>query len=182
MPRRKSDIERKNKEAALAALYDEYYDRIARYVYVRLGDRGEAEDIAGEVFLKALESLDSYKEQGFPMQAWLFKIAHNLAVDHLRKMSKRKTLPIDGVIVKDDMDPQAVAETHIELARVNKAIEQLTLAQQQVIQLRFFGELSSEETAEVMNRSGGAVRELQSAAIKSLRKVLDQETPSKEGE
>jgi RNA polymerase sigma-70 factor (ECF subfamily) len=80
------------------------------------------------------------------------------------------------------MDPQAVAETHIELARVNKAIEQLTLAQQQVIQLRFFGELSCEETAEVMNRSGGAVRELQSAAIKSLRKVLDQETPSKEGE
>ncbi|MEE8470493.1 MAG: sigma-70 family RNA polymerase sigma factor [Dehalococcoidia bacterium] len=178
----KRTTERRRNEAALAALYDEYYDKIARYVFVRVGNRAEAEDIAGEVFLKALESLDSYKERGVPMQSWLFKIAHNLAVDHLRKMSKRKTIPVDAVQVVDELDPQALAETHIEFARVTTVLEQLTPAQRQVVQLRFFGELSSEEIARVMRKSGGAVRELQSAAIKSLRKLLDEESQPKRGE
>jgi RNA polymerase sigma-70 factor (ECF subfamily) len=66
--------ERSSKEAALTALYDEYYDKISRYIFVRIGDRAEAEDLAGEVFLKSLESLDSYKERGIPMRAWLFSI------------------------------------------------------------------------------------------------------------
>jgi len=61
-----SPEDRSTKEAALAALYDEYYDKIARYIFVRIGDRAEAEDMAGEVFLKALQSLDSYKERGIP--------------------------------------------------------------------------------------------------------------------
>ena len=93
---------RKYNEAKLASLYEEYYDKIARYAYVHTGDRTEAEDIAGEVFLKALESLKSYKERGIPMQAWLFRIAHNLVVDHLRKMAKRKTVSIDTVQIVSD--------------------------------------------------------------------------------
>ena len=63
--------EQRDRENRLASLYDEYFDRIAHYIYVRLGDRNEAEDLAGEVFVKALESLKSYKERGIPMQAWL---------------------------------------------------------------------------------------------------------------
>ena len=94
----KTETRRRN-EAVLASLYEEYYDRIAYYAYVRIGDRTEAEDIAGEVFLKALESLDSYKERGVPMQAWLFRIAHNLVVDHLRKTAKRRVVPISEVLV-----------------------------------------------------------------------------------
>jgi RNA polymerase sigma-70 factor (ECF subfamily) len=178
----KSATEKRSKEATLAALYDEYYDKIARYVFVRLGNRTEAEDITGEVFLKALESLGSYKERGVPMQAWLFKIAHNLVVDYFRKSAKRKTVPVDTVQVVDEMDPQAVAETNIEFARVSNAMEQLTPSQRQVLQLRFFGELTSEEVGRIMNKSDGAVRELQSAAIKSLRKMLYEELPPESDE
>ena len=142
---------------------------------MRLGNQAEAEDLAGEVFLKALESLHSYKERGIPMQAWLFKIAHNLVVDYLRKAAKRKTVPIDTVPVEAPLDPQATAEARIEFARVTRALDQLTPAQRQVIELRFFGGLTSEEAGQVLNKSGGAVREMQSAAIRSLRRLLYEE-------
>ena len=168
-------VERSGKQAALATLYDEYYDKIARYIFVRIGDRAEAEDLAGEVFLKALQSLDSYKERGIPMRAWLFKIAHNLAVDYLRQAAKRKTVPIDTVQVVAEENPQATVETKMELERVARALDQLTPTQRRVIELRFFGELTSEETGRALNKNSGAVREMQSVAIKQLRKLLSEE-------
>jgi len=163
---------RKQNEATLTSLYEEYYDRIARYAYVRIGSKADAEDLAGEVFLKALKSLKLYKEHGVPMQAWLFKIAHNLVVDYLRKMAKRKTVPIDNVQIKSDVDPAVVAEKSIELERVAKAMEQLTQEQREVLALRFFGGLSSKETGSILHKSDGAVREMQRAAIEKLRRLL----------
>ena len=163
---------RRCNEARLASLYEEYYDKIARYVYVRIGTKTEAEDLAGEVFLKALESLKSYKERGIPMQAWLFRIAHNLVVDHLRKASKRKTVPIDTVQIESDANVVTLAEKNIELERVNRAMEQLTREQKEVLGLRFFGGLTSKETGSILTKSDGAVREMQRAAIEKLRKML----------
>jgi RNA polymerase sigma-70 factor (ECF subfamily) len=163
---------RKPDEAALASLYEEYYDKIARYVYVHIGNKTEAEDIAGEVFLKALQSLKSYQERGIPIQAWLFRIAHNLMVDHLRKMAKRKTVPIDAVQIESDMNPVTIAEKNIELERVAKAMEQLTREQKEVLRLRFFGELTSKEVGSILNKRDGAVREMQRSAIEKLRKLL----------
>lgn len=167
----KTETRRLN-EAKLASLYQEYYDKIARYAYARIGDRSEAEDIAGEVFLKALESLKSYKERGVPMQAWLFSIAHNLVVDHLRKMAKRKTVPIDAAQVGANVNLVTVAEKNIELERVNRAMEQLTQQQREVLRLRFFGGLTSKEAGSILDKSDGAVREMQRAAIEMLRELL----------
>lgn len=181
MRQKESTGERRSKEATLAALYNEYYERIARYVFVRLRDQAEAEDLAGEVFLKALESLDSYKERGIPMQAWLFKIAHNIVVDHFRKTAKRKTVPIDNVQITAEFDLQRTAEANIELARVTKAMEQLTSVQRRVIELRFFSGLTSEEAGQVLKKRAGAVRELQSAAIRRLRKLLYEESQVERG-
>ena len=163
---------RRSHEAELASLYSEYYDKIARYASVHIGNRTDAEDIAGEVFLKALESLGSYEKRGIPMQAWLFKIAHNLVVDYLRKMSKRKTVDIDSVIIESDKGPEAIAEVNIEVERVKKVMEQLTRDQREVLSLRFFGELTSRETAAIMGKSDGAVREMQRAATVKLRTLL----------
>lgn len=164
----------KNKEAELAALYESYYDRIARYAFVRLGNQADAEDLASEVFLRALESLDSYRERGVPMQAWLFRIAHNLIVDHFRKSAKQKTISIDTVSVKAETDTEEQAMAGLEVARIIKALGRLTESQRKVIELRFFGELTSEEAGHVLNKRAGAVRELQSAAIKALRNLLDE--------
>jgi len=164
--------DKKQKEAKLASLYEEYYPKITHYAYVHIGNRAEAEDIAGEVFLKALDSLKSYKERDVPMQAWLFKIAHNLVVDHLRKATKRKTVPIDTVQIKADTDPVKVTEHNIEFERVTKAMEQLTREQREVLSLRFFGGLTSKEAGSILNKRDGAVREMQRMAIMKLRKLL----------
>ena len=164
--------ERRNKESQLASLYEGCYDSIARYAYARIGNRADAEDLAGEVFLKALESLKSYKERGVPMKAWLFRIAHNLVVDYLRKMTKRKTVSIDTAQIESSANPLTIAEKNIELDRVSKAMEQLTAGQRQVLSLRFFAGLTSKEAGHVMGKSDGAVREMQRAAIEKLRKLL----------
>jgi len=159
-------------ETQLSGLYEEYYDKIARYVYVHIGNKEEAEDIAGEVFLKALKSLKSYREQGVPMQGWLFRIAHNLTVDYLRKMDKRRTVPIDSVALLGNDNPADTAEKNIEFERVVEAMNQLTTEQREVINLRFFGELTSKEVSSILGKRDGAVREMQRAAIEKLRAIM----------
>lgn len=159
-------------EIRLADLYEEYYDKIARYVYVHIDNKEEAEDIAGEVFLRALKSLKSYREQGVPMQGWLFRIAHNLTIDYLRKMDKRRTVPVDSVVLSGNDNPADTAERNIEFARVTEAMKQLTTEQREVINLRFFGELTSKEVGSVLGKSDGAVREMQRAAIEKVRGIM----------
>jgi RNA polymerase sigma-70 factor (ECF subfamily) len=148
------------------------YDRVARYAYARTGDPSGAEDIAGEVFLRALESLDSYQERGVPMQAWLFTIARNLVVDHLRNRSRHEVLRPDDVAVADGDAPMAGVESGMDLEQVEKAMQQLTSDQREVVALRFFGELSSAEVATIMGRKPGAVREMQRAAMNRLRRIV----------
>ena len=163
---------REYKGFTLSSLYDEYFDKIARYAYVRIGHRADAEDIAGEVFLKALQSLKSYKERGVPMQAWLFKIAHNLVIDYFRKRQKQKTVSIDEVEIEGGVNPAMVAERNMEIEQMKKGMEQLTREQREVLMLRFFGGLSSREAGQVLHKSDGAVREMQRAAIEKLRNLL----------
>ena len=171
---------RKKKQEALVKLYEERYSKVARYVFVRIGNQAEAEDLASETFVKALKSLDSYQERGLPMEAWVFRIAHNLVVDHLRKVSKRQVVALDEMPIhdSDSIDLEEKAELDIETGKLLKALEHLSPAQREVISLRFFSGLDSTECGKVLGKKPGAVREMQSAAIKSLRKVLDQERNS----
>lgn len=159
-------------ERQLVGLYEEYYGKVARYVFVRIGDRHEAEDLASEVFLKALESLKTYQDRGLPMQAWLFRIAHNLVVDHFRKSSRQKVVTLENTELTDQSDPVEAAETNLEIARVNQAMQSLSEDQREVIRLRFFGGLSSKEVSQVLNKSDGAVREMQRASLEKLRNLL----------
>ncbi len=163
---------RKSLESELSGLFGDYYDKIARYASIHIGNRADGEDIAGDVFLKAIDSLGSYEKRGIPMQAWLFKIAHNLVVDFLRQSSKRKTVDIDSVTVRSEESLEKITENNIEVEKVKEAMEELTREQREVISLRFFGELTSKETAAIMGKSDGAVREMQRAATVKLRALL----------
>ena len=158
--------------ALLTNLYEEYYDRIVRYIFVRISDQTEAEDLAGEVFLKALKSLNSYRGRGEQMHVWLFKIARNTVVDHVRKMSKRKTVALGELEIRDELSVEETVETKLQVERLSKALRQLTPSQREVIGLRFFAGLSSAEVGEILGKSGGAVREMQRAAIEKLRKLI----------
>lgn len=163
-----------DKENQLINLYEGYYSKVARYVYVRIGDKTESEDIASEVFLKALGSIKTYQERGLPMQAWIFRIAHNMVVDHLRKVTQYKTVPIETVEIRDETDPVAIAENNIEMIRVRRAMQSLTEEQREVIRLRFFGGLTSREVSAVLNKKDGAVREMQRSALEKLRNLLNE--------
>jgi RNA polymerase sigma-70 factor (ECF subfamily) len=159
-------------EAALADIYDEYFDRVARYIYIRISDRAEAEDLAGEVFLKALRSLRSYRGTADRLPAWLFSIARNMVVDHYRRRSVRQSVPLDSVEIADGHDVDEAADTSLQIEALSRALPQLTEAQREVIGLRFFAGLSSAETGEVMGKSSGAVREMQRSAIVKLRELM----------
>jgi RNA polymerase sigma-70 factor (ECF subfamily) len=157
---------------AFAQLYENHFDKIYRYVALRIGNKTEAEDVTQQAFLNALRSISSFKWKGTPFSAWLFRIAHNLVVDYLRKGKKQTTTPLDESLVDSDSNPQREAEYRLDIEQLVSATKQLTAAQREVISLRFAGELSVAEVAKVMGKSQGAVKALQHSAIVALRKVL----------
>ena len=159
-------------QVALTQLYEENFDRIYRYIVLKIGDRIEAEDMTQQVFLNALKSLSSFKWKGMPFSAWLFRIAHNQIVDYLRKKTRRPTVPLDTSLASSNSNPALVAEQNMEIERLLSATKRLTEAQREVISLRFTGELSIAQVAKIMGKSQGAVKALQHSAIVSLRKAL----------
>ena len=162
--------------AALTDLFEEYYERITRYIAVRVGNRADAEELASDVFVRAVENIGSFQWRGVPLQAWLYRIAHNVAVDHLRRSSRRKSSPLDeATAVASPDDPEQEVFLGMEREELLKAMEGLTDAQRETITLRFFGGLTSAETGAVMNRNSGAVREMQSSALKRLHAIMEAE-------
>lgn len=171
----KKDIERKRLEELLVSLYEKSYDKVARYIFVRIGNEHEAEDLASETFVRALRSLDSYQERGLPMEAWVFKIAHNIVVDYIRKAGKKQTVNLDQVMIANPNNPEEVVVSNDQLARVSRALKHLTPAQREVIALRFHSDMSSIECGKILGKKPGTVREMQRAAIESLRRALYEE-------
>jgi RNA polymerase sigma-70 factor (ECF subfamily) len=161
-----------NDQVALTQIYEDNFDRIYRYIVLKIGDRVEAEDMTQQVFLNVLKSISSFKFKGMPFTSWLYRIAHNQVVDYLRKKSRRITVPLDESMPASNGDPEKVTERKVTIEEVATAAKKLTPAQQEVISLRFSGDLSVAEVARVMGRSEGAVKALQHSAIAALRKVM----------
>lgn len=162
---------------AFAQLYEENFDRIYRYVLLRVRNQADAEDITQQVFLKAIENIGSYRWRGMPFASWLFRIAHNLVVDHWKKISREKTdamapEDIDEMAVGSSSDPATMAELKFDIRQLSMACEQLSDGQREIISLRFAGGLSVAESAKVMGKSEGAVKVLQHAALVKLRRIM----------
>ena len=159
-------------QEAFAQLYEGHFDKIYRYVVLRIGNEAEAEDVTQQVFLNALQSISSFRWKGVPFSAWLFRSAHNQVVDYLRKKTRQATESLDESLVISKSDPQLVVEQRLDIEQLMLATKQLTKAQQEVIALRFVSELSTAQVAKVMGKSEGAVKALQHSAIVALRKAL----------
>lgn len=164
---------------AIAWLYERYSDRIYSYIYVKLGDHTEAEDVTSQVFLKMVEKIGEYKWQGAGFVAWLFRIAHNQVIDtqrnHFRRQhvsldEKGMLLPTDGT--KDGTDPQEYAERRDFLDQLRECFLHLSELQAQVITLRYAAGLSNPEIADIMSRSTNAVNSLHYEALKKLERLL----------
>ena len=159
---------------AFEQLYEANFDRIYRYLLLKVRNRADAEDMTQQVFLKALESIGSFRWRGVPFSAWLFRIARNQAVDYFRKKGKQMTLPLDEArsVTTADFDPVALAEQKLRIEQLAVACQSLSEAQREVISLRFAGGLSVAETARAMGKSEGAVKVSQHDAIVKLRHIL----------
>ena len=158
-------------QEAFAQLYEEHFDKIYRYVTLKIGNETEAEDMTQQVFLNALRSISSFKWKGIPFAAWLFRIAHNQIVDYYRS-KKRTTVPLDESLASNNNNPQLIVEQKLDVEQLTLATKQLTEAQREVILLRFAGELPIAQVAKTMGKSQGAVKALQHSAIVTLRKTL----------
>lgn len=169
--------------SSFGELYERFFDQIYRYVSFKTGSPSEAEDITGEVFVRMLESIHKFKWQGHPFSSWLFRIAHNLVVDHFRRNGKRNVVSLDNTTINVEavaVDVDSHIDTEMSMDEVRKAMVGLTDLQKEVISLRFAAGLSVAETAEAVGKKENAVKALQHAGLKKLRRFLNPElsTPS----
>lgn len=166
-------------EHAFADLYDRYIDQIYGYVRRRVGNREIAEDLTGDVFLRAWRRFDRFEWQGVDLGAWLTTIARNRVNDHFKSARFRLERSTDEIGDRDAAPridlPEKVAEAR-ELARsLAEALDQLKGEHREVIELRFVHDMSVGETAAVMGRTVGATKALQYRALRALAAVVKDE-------
>ncbi|MCI0549413.1 MAG: sigma-70 family RNA polymerase sigma factor [Anaerolineae bacterium] len=156
---------------AIGVLYDVHCQAVFRYFKARLGDQQAAEDLTGEVFRRMLTSLPQYRMIDLPFQAWLFRIAHNLLVDHYRVESKRITVPLEETenASGDEIDPAMVIEQKLTIEHAYRVLSSLEPHQRDVLALRFLSGLSLKETALAMSKSEDAIKALQRRGLAALR-------------
>ena len=157
---------------AFAKLYDAYVERVTRYIYFRVSEGSDTEDLVSQVFLKAWENLDRYKSGSSPFIAWLYTIARNLVIDHYR--TKKNILPLEEAIATpSDMEmPDEEAQMHFDLEAMRDSLQALSKDQQQVLILKYIAGLPNEEIAKIMGKQEGTVRGLQMRGLQTLAKHM----------
>ena len=161
---------------ALEELYLIHFDRIYSYLHVSVGNRHDAEDLTTQTFLKMLEKIGSFKWQSAPFSAWLFRIAHNLAMDHFR--ARRRWQPEEEVPEQpgeEEPSAELVAMQTIGRESMLKLIDRLSPEQQQVLTLKFVFNLPNAEVAAILDKTEGAIKSLQHRALVSLQKQIAQQ-------
>ena len=161
---------------ALEDLYLIHFDRIYSYLHVSVGNRHDAEDLTTQTFLKMLEKIGSFKWQSAPFSAWLFRIAHNLAMDHFR--AHRRWQPEEEVPEPPgEEEPSAELKAMQTVGRESmlKLIDHLSPEQQQVLTLKFVFNLPNAEVAAILDKTEGAIKSLQHRALVSLQKQIQQQ-------
>lgn len=165
---------------AIGALYRTHVDVIYRYVWARVRDDEVAEDLTAQVFLKALEGLPSYRPSGKPFLAWLYRIAYARVVDHWRKQERRAEVPLEDTLPAREPRPEELLEAEADWATAIDLVAQLTDDQQDVVILRFIGEMSLADVAETLNKTVGATKAIQYRALASLARLLEREGGTQE--
>lgn len=159
---------------AFGGLYDLYINQVYRYVYYRV-TKDEVEDIVENIFIRVWENIDKYKPGKHPFSSWLFRIAHNIVVDHYRFHRKHISLHdrLPKHLNQSDDDPADWAGQRLNQDQVREALSQLKENHQQVLVLKFLSGFSNKEIAEVMGRKVGNIRILQYRALRELREILE---------
>ena len=162
----------KGDHVAFGALYDAYAERLYRYVRFRVRDPLDTEDLVQRIFLKVIEALPRYEARGTPFGAWLFRLAHNAVIDHVRVQRPSESLETQLERASTARDPEQAALATLEMDEVTLALGTLTAEQREVIAYRFFGGLTPAEVGRIMGKREGSIRALQFRALAALRREL----------
>ncbi len=165
---------RANDPEALSELYDQFAPRLYTYIYRRVGEQRLAEDLTSEVFVKALSALRKGQFASASAQAWLYRLAHNLVIDHYRR--DKGNLPLDESLPAPDSVPEAARRRHWQ-GQLREALPHLTEEQQHVIVLRFGEGQSAGEVARALGKTEESIRALQHRALAALRRWLGEDYP-----
>ena len=157
---------------AWSSIYDTNFPKIYSYIYRRLEDHAAAEDLASHVFVEALQGIGRYQYRGVSLLAWLYRIAHNLTCDHIRRHSAHRAVPL--VYGNGHYDPQvAAAADQVDAWQdISRALRHLPDDQQQVLILRFVEGLPTAAVAVVMGKRVNTVRVIQHRALGRMRRLL----------
>jgi RNA polymerase sigma-70 factor (ECF subfamily) len=158
---------------ALEELYLIHFDRIYSYLHMTVGNRHDAEDLTTQTFLRMLESIGKFRWQSAPFSAWLFRIAHNLSMDHFR--STKRWQPEEDVPEPHGSEERSAEdEAFRSIGRTSMLamIEDLSDEQQQVLTLKFVFNFTNGDVATILGKTEGAVKSLQHRALVSLQKQL----------
>jgi len=159
---------------AFAELYRHYLPKIYRFVFLKVNNKTEAEDLTHEVFLNTWQNLNSYTPTEFPFSSWLYRIARNEVIDFYRTDKKNVRLDlVDEDFLKMPETESQDLDLVLSLESVKNLIQFLRPEQQDVLIMRFIEDLSHKEIANALNKSEGAIRLLQHRAINELKKIAE---------
>ena len=165
---------RDGEESALTAIYEQCQGPVYRYIFYRVASTALAEELTADVFVRMVDRMHTFREQGRPVLAWLYTIARNLVIDHQRRHGQGAPLPLDdGMPAAEDFQPSRVAETGEVRARLQAALAMLTETQRQVILLKFIEARTNAEVAAMLGKDEGAIKSLQHRALAAMRRHLD---------
>lgn len=162
-----------NDDAAYREVVARYGDPLYRYIYSITGDHHLSEDVLGETYLRMVEKIDSFTFYGAPFKAWLYRIAHNLALNTLKRA--RHTVGADEIerAAPPAADPATTVLEHAAAQELRDALAELTAEQQQVLLLRFVDGQSSREVAAALDKTENAIKQMQFRALRSLGRLLE---------
>ncbi len=161
---------------AFGVLYERHVAAIYRYVFYRVGNVEDAEDLTARVFARALRHIHNYDDRGLPFTAWLYRIAHNVVANFHRDNSRRPSVPLEeadalsSATGEDDHEQRIDRER--ERARLLRAVRKLPPERQHLLVLKFVEQLQNAEIGQIMNRSEGAIKSLYHRTLLQLRQIM----------
>jgi RNA polymerase sigma-70 factor (ECF subfamily) len=159
---------------AFALVYDELVKPVYRYIYYRVEDE-IAEDLTEDTFFKVWQNLKKYKKGKHPFSSWVFKIAHNLVVDHYRRNKTTEEIDEGMADPSDNINPAKQTDIKLTNIRLRKIIRKLPDNYQQVIILKYINEFDNKEIADAIGKSEGAVRTIQFRALEKLKSLIGED-------
>ncbi len=166
-------LSQKGKSEAFAKLYDIFVNPIYRYVYYRVGSQ-DAEDLTELVFLKTWENIHQYRSGRRSFSSWIFRIAHNIVVDHYRSNHIEDELTDDMEDSRREADTSLGAHRRLDKEILGEAMSKLKDSYRQILILKYMNDFSNEEIADITGRSQAALRILQFRALKHLKRIFEE--------